>query len=179
MKGGQNNEPIGGGSGETPGEETGAPVSEEVLLRARAEEAEGRCRAQEERIAALEAELEAAREALEASERRRQIDLALSDSDTVDLEVARLLTEAAVSQMDEPDVALAVEELRARKPFLFRSAPGGAGRPGPGMRPAEEGSPAGGLEGLAEEARRSGDRGRCCVTCVSAGVCEASGFGRG
>lgn len=158
MKGGQNNEPIGGGSGETSGEEQSAPVSEELLLRARAEEAESRCRAQEERIAALEAELASTREALEASERRRQIDLALSDSDAVDVEVARLLTEAAVAQMDEPDVALAVEELRARKPFLFRGGAGGVGARGPGLRPLTETGGGGGLEGLAEEARQTGDR---------------------
>lgn len=52
-------------------------------------------------------------------ERRMRIDELLREADAIDLESARLLTEAAVQAMDEPDVETAVNELRARKPMLF------------------------------------------------------------
>ena len=156
MKGGQGHEPL-GGSGEV---DAGGPgLSEELLERARADDAEARCLEHETRIAELEQELSATREALDASERRRQIERVLGESHTVDLETARLMTEATVAQMDEPDVVIAIEELRRRKPFLFQGdAASGAGR-GIAMRPAPEqaGSDAA-LDGLADEARRSGDR---------------------
>lgn len=42
----------------------------------------------------------------------------------MDLEAARLLTEVAVGLMDDADVQTAVDELRRRKPFLFRHPPG-------------------------------------------------------
>lgn len=157
MKGGQANEPL-GGSGEA--DAGGGPgLSEELIEKARADEAEARCAVHESRIAELEAQLSAAREALDASERRRQIERALGESDTVDLETARLLTEAAVSQMDEPDVVIAVEELRRHKPFLFHAEAAPAASRGIAMRPAHEpGVADAALDGLAEEARQSGDR---------------------
>ena len=116
------------------------------------------------RISALEAQLEQAHEALDASERRRTIDLALIEADAVDVETARLLTEIAVLQMDEPDVLLAVSELRERKPFLFRRARasggpafGAMGELGAGAALGRGGA-AGGLEGAAEAALATGDR---------------------
>jgi hypothetical protein len=107
----------------------------------------------EVKVAELERQLATAREALDASERRRAIDLALVEADAVDLETARLLTEMAVAQMDEKDVALAVGDLRRRKPFLFRERPslslgaamGAAGEP---ASPAD----------TARDEARSGDR---------------------
>jgi len=154
MKAGQAGAPageseIGGGPG----------VSEELLLKARADEAEERCEAHESRIAELESELRAAREAIDASERRREIDRTLGDADTVDLETARLLTEAAVAQMDEPDVAMAVEELRRRKGFLFHVEEPAPTSRGVAMRPAPEApTEREELDGLAERARQTGDR---------------------
>ncbi len=157
MKGGQTNEPVGGDGGADAGE--GPVVSEELLLRARGDEAETRCAAYESRIAELEMQLSAAHEALDASERRRQIERALGESDTVDVETARLLTEAAVAQMDEPDVAIAVEELRRRKPFLFHAGAAPAAGRGIAMRPTGEAAiDSVELDGLAERARQSGDR---------------------
>jgi len=109
-----------------------------------------------QRIEALEDSLGRAREALDASERRREIDLALVESDALDLETARLLTEMAVTQMDEPDVKSAVAELRRDKPFLFRAARSvavptmGAGEHGAAGRDA--------LGDAAEAAMTSGDR---------------------
>jgi len=62
--------------------------------------------------------------------------------------------------MGEPDVALAVGELRERKPFLFsRPAPPPPARSGLAMRPASNGTGGGsGLGELADEARSTGDR---------------------
>lgn len=156
MKGGQGHEPLGGGEAESG---HGPGLSEALLEKSRADEAEARCAEHESRIAELERQLSAARDALDASERRRQIERALGESDTVDVETASLLTEAAVSQMEAPDVAIAIEELRRRKPFLFREAsPAATGR-GIAMRPAREtGGEEAALDGLAEQARQSGDR---------------------
>lgn len=127
----------------------------------------------EARVASLESKvnelvgtLAQTREALDAAERRHQIDLALVEADTVDLETARLLTEVAVSQMDDRDIALAVRDLRQRKPFLFKSATkadprGSSARTSRhlgamGVRgPATQQSP---LKAFATEAAATGDR---------------------
>ena len=80
-------------------------------------------------LSATQQELASTRQQLEVTERRQRIDGLLVDADAIDLEAARLLTEAAVQLMDEPDVKLAVDELRRRKPYLFRrrvSVAGGA-----------------------------------------------------
>ena len=53
-------------------------------------------------------------------ERQQKIDRLLAESEAIDLEAARLLTEAAVEEMEEPDVEAVVEDLRRHKPYLFR-----------------------------------------------------------
>jgi hypothetical protein len=73
------------------------------------------------RIDDLERTLTEARASLDAVERRHAIDLALLEADAADLESARLLTEVAVAAMPARDIKAAVADLRARKPFLFRS----------------------------------------------------------
>ncbi len=108
------------------------------------------------RVEALTLELAAAREALTGAERRREIDLALVESEAIDLETARLLTEAAVTAMEEPDVRLAVTDLRRRKPFLFRRER--AYRGAPAMRARTEDDGGAGLEEAAEAAMANGDR---------------------
>ena len=92
------------------------------------------------------------RKQLEAIERRQKIDQALIEADAVDLESARLLTEVAVGLMDEADVQSAVDELRRRKPFLFRrrEPAGGAMSPRP-----RHGAPA---AQAAEQAAATGNR---------------------
>ena len=72
---------------------------------------------------------------LDLAERRRGMDQLLIESEAIDLEAARLLTEAAVESMSDPDVALAIADLRRRKPYLFRraSAPGMGGSSGGAM----------------------------------------------
>lgn len=105
--------------------------------------------------AALAAELAEARETIRALERRQKIDAVLAQSDPIDLEVARLLTEAAVRVMDEPDVKLAIDDLRRQKPYLFRRREGGpAGMPARPPRAA----PADTADAAARRAVESGDR---------------------
>ncbi len=99
----------------------------------------------------VERALNEAKGELAASERRRDIQRRLLETDPVDLETAVVLTEAAVAAMPAPDVAAAVADLRKRKPFLFRderrpSAMGPAGHEPDRARAA------------ALEARAAGDR---------------------
>lgn len=129
----------------------------------RARQAEARVRELEQQLAEVEKQLKEAREMVDAVERRHQIDLALLESDALDLETARLLTEIAVDAMDEPDVQAAIAELRRGKPFLFRNgapaAPGGAW-PAPGAMGAAAGvnEGAGSLDSAAASALRTGNR---------------------
>jgi hypothetical protein len=140
----------------------GSPTAEIIRVlreqwrveRARAEAAEQAARALDAKVREVEASLAAAREALDSVERRHRIDLALLEEDAVDLETARLLTEAAVSRMPERDIAAILADLRRTKPFLFRGRPRAAGA---AMAPA--GAPSDPLEDLASDAARSGDRG--------------------
>ncbi len=100
----------------------------------------------------LEAEVERLREQLAASERRRRIDQLLVEGEAIDVEAARLLTESALAQMDEADVDAAVEELKRRKPYLFRrrrTASGAMAAHPRGEAPLDE---------SAAEAAASGDR---------------------
>lgn len=71
------------------------------------------------RLEQTESTLTQTREALDAAEKRREIDRQLVEADALDLETARLMTEAAINAMDDADVATAIADLRERKPFLF------------------------------------------------------------
>lgn len=144
------------------GGERRVPVGEAIRYRKRAQDAEARAEVLADRVSGLESTLARTREALDSVERRHAIDLALLEADAVDLETSRLLTELAVSEMDEPDIGAAVGELRARKPFLFRGSARDRGRPvGAAMsgRALQAGSDDEGLVDAAEAAARRGDRG--------------------
>ena len=107
-------------------------------------------------LAATRRELDEARETITKLERRQRIDALLADSEAIDTDVARLLTEMAVSTMDVPDVRLAVDDLRKQKPYLFRRAAAssqGAAPPARAM-PARESDDAS-AESLAHEHARS------------------------
>lgn len=148
-----------GGGGETGGQTHGVPVSEEVLWKARAQEAEEKVAHLEARVQELESSLEGANEMVRAVERRGQIDRELTAAKAVDLETARMLTEATIGEMDEPDVAMAVRELCQRKPFLFAGRRSGAGS-GSAMSPGpQRASGDDDLDAMARRARSSGDRG--------------------
>lgn len=135
-----------GGAAAIPdGEQTPAPVSEADEWRSRALSAEARA-------AELAEELAAARSAQEAAELGARIERELRGAEALDLETARMLTEAALAGADEPDVAGAVAELKRRKPFLFASERP-AGAMSGHVRPTDE------RQRLAEDARATGDRG--------------------
>lgn len=50
---------------------------------------------------------------------RIEIDTRLYSAGAIDMETARLLTEAFLGDMDSPDISVAVNTLRNLKPFLF------------------------------------------------------------
>lgn len=152
-------DPLGGGSGgDSPTVESpDVSVSEEVVWKARAEEAEALVEELEAQVAQLELALSEARASVSRVERLGEIDRELTAARAVDLETARLLTEAVVAEMDEPDVASAVRELRDRKPFLFGGRGQGTGG-GVSMSPAGGDVGGGSLGAMAQHARSSGDR---------------------
>lgn len=123
------------------------------LERERAEIAERQAVELRARISELEGALKEANDSLAAVERRHRIDLLLMQHEALDLEAARILTEAAVAAMDEPDVAVAVADLRRRTPSLFRRRAGPAGA---ALRPAAAERDS--LADLAAEAAQAGDR---------------------
>lgn len=102
------------------------PVSESRRYRKRAQAAEKAAADLKQELAGLEADLSQERQANEDLRRGRQIDDLWLEVGAVDLETTRLLTELAASAVDEPDLDEIVQDLRRRKPFLFRqSTPGG------------------------------------------------------
>ena len=109
----------------------------------------------EEELAELRERYDQSQQTITALERRQRIDALLAESDPIDLDAARLLTEVAVSAMDEPDLASAVDDLRRHKPYLFRARqeePSVAQSP---RLPEEHGDPA---HCAHEAAQQSGDR---------------------
>lgn len=107
-------------------------------------------------LAAARRELDEARETITKLERRQKIDALLAESEAIDTDVARLLTEVTVDGMDVPDVRLAVDDLRKHKPYLFRRAAAKAQSAAPAARamPARDGDDAS-PESLAHEQARS------------------------
>jgi len=105
------------------------------------------------KLAETEKLLAQAREAVDASERKRQIERELWQEGAVDVETAAMLTEAAVAGMEKADVRAAVGELKKRKPFLFRGSPARGAAAGMGGKVEGDG-----LAAAAAEARESGDR---------------------
>ncbi len=170
---GEGDPPPAGGGEQGQAVET-TPVTEDQRWRKRAVDAEAEAGRLSELLARAQQDIGAAREAIDACERRREIDQALWEAGAADLETARLLTEVAISRMDGPDVRAAVADLAQTKPFLFGRAGAGAWAGGAGgARPAgalaragasaasarlrdEPGAPD--LAALAEEAALSGDR---------------------
>jgi len=147
---------FGGGGAEATAAKDVA-ISEEVVWKARAQDAEEKVSELEARVLELEGEVASANESIKAVERRGEIDRELTAAKTIDLETARLLTEATIEEMDSPDVSIAVRELCDRKPFLF------AGRQrarSVGVSMGATGGTGGDdeLESMAMRAKSSGDR---------------------
>jgi TolA-binding protein len=138
------------------------PVTESIRYRRRAQQAEQQLQTMQAELAQTRTMLQETQQQLEATERRQRIDQLLVESEAVDLEAARLLTEAAVSMMEEPDVQQAVAELRSRKPYLFRRSSVGSGGSGSvksagsmSSRPRRQPDAS---DDLAQQAAISGDR---------------------
>lgn len=111
------------------------PVSESIRYRKRAQAAEQQVQSLQGELDQIRQSLNETQAQLATAERRQRIDQLLIESEAIDLEAARLLTEAAVAQMDEADVAEVVAELRDRKPYLFRSHQGRSTTGSMGSRP--------------------------------------------
>ncbi|MEM1353376.1 MAG: hypothetical protein AAGH88_00685 [Planctomycetota bacterium] len=117
----------------------------------------------DERVTALQRELTQLREqydqsqqTISALERRQRIDALLTQADTIDLDTARLLTEIAVGEMEEPDLTSAVGELRRSKPYLFHLK---SEHPGLGAHAPRQPEESGDVAGMAgQQAQQSGDR---------------------
>lgn len=139
---------------ESEGGEKLVPVSEAIRYRKRAQAAEQEAGQMREQLTALQSQLDEASKTIDSLERRQRIDALLAESEAIDLDAARLLTERAVMEMDEPDVAEAVEDLRRHKPYLFRKRRG-ATASAMSARVSDEGDDA---AQAAEQAIASGDR---------------------
>lgn len=147
-------------SDQTPAEDHGSrseklvPVTEAIRYRKRAQAAEQQLASLQSQLDELRVQLDASRETITSLERRQKIDAMLAESDAIDLETARLLTETAVAGMDEPDVEQAVADLRRHKPYLFRRRVG-SGSASMSPRLTDENA---GAEKAAERALGSGNR---------------------
>lgn len=140
---------------DSQGQDRLVPVTEAIRYRKRAQSAEQQLQDMQKQIAESQQRYEQAEQQLEALERRQRIDQLLMEADAIDLESARLLTEAAVQTMDEPDVIEAVDDLRRHKPFLFHASVDEPTGLALAPRIEAEGDP---LVQAAEQAQHSGDR---------------------
>ena len=131
------------------------PVAEAIRYRKRAQAAEQQLEALRAQLDQAHQRFEQAEQTIDSLERKQRIDALLTEADAIDIDAARLLTEAAVQGMDEPDVAEAVDDLRRHKPFLFH--PDASGAAGLALAPQIQGhdDP---LAQAAEQAQHSGDR---------------------
>ena len=131
------------------------PVSEAIRYRKRAQTAEQQLEQINDELRAMGAKLQEANRTVAHLERRQKVDALLMESDAIDLEAARLLTEQAVLTMDEPDIEMAVDDLRRHKPYLFRRRhdPDDSAM-APSLHPNGHDS----AEQAAEQAARTGDR---------------------
>ena len=131
------------------------PVDEARRYRKRAQAAERALAEVQRDLHDANQQLQEREKTITQIERRQQIDEVLRESDAIDLEATRLLTELTVAQMDEPDVEAAVAELKQRKPLLFRPAARTAGAMSPRV-PEHTESHA--LQSAAQEASATGAR---------------------
>ena len=131
------------------------PVTEAIRYRKRAQAAEQQLAGLQAQLDQTQQRFEQAEQTINSLERRQRIDALLTEADAIDIEAARLLTEAAVQMMDKPDVAEAVADLRRHKPYLFH--PDSSSADGLALAPQIEGldDP---LAQAAEQAQQSGDR---------------------
>lgn len=145
-----------GGDGGNTSQPANPPIGDEFQWRERALAAEAKVAQLQADLATLKSKLEKANSEAKAGEQRRRIEQELGASDTLDLEVTRLLTEIAIGDMADPDIAGVVADLKRRKPFLFKRAAAGGGFSAMSPQPSAPARTT--LTDLAAEARSSGDR---------------------
>ena len=92
------------------------PVSEAIRYRKCAQLAERQLEEARDEIERLQKELNLVRN-------NNRVEALLREADAIDMGAAKLLTEAALYAMDEPDVVQAVEDLKRHKPYLFKPNP--------------------------------------------------------
>lgn len=131
------------------------PVAQAMRYRKRAQLAEQELAQLKGSLEELRGELTQSQQALARLERKQRIESELAEEETLDVEAARLLTEAAVQQMREPDVRLAVEDLKRHKPWLFRQRQAAGARAMPARQQRMD-KPQ--VEQAAEQAASTGDR---------------------
>lgn len=138
-----------------PGDEPGAPPepADDAEWRQRAAAAEQQTLAMADRLAAVEAAAEDLRRMVGEGERARQIDRELLVAGVADLDTARTLVEAQIT--DGATVLEAVSRVRERKPLLF--APRGRSVRATTV-PAGDRANGGTIGDIAEAARETGDR---------------------
>ncbi len=105
------------------------PVAQAMRYRKRAQQAEQELAMVKSKLDEMQSQLSASKQTIDQLERRQRIEAELAEEEALDVEAARLLTEVAVQQMREPDVKLAVADLKRHKPWLFgqkRGATAGA-----------------------------------------------------
>jgi len=133
-----------------------ANVAEAIRYRKRAQAAERELAETRARLDEATREAEAAQQRLAQVERGAAIDRGLADAGVADLEAARLLVDAALSD-SEADVAAAIEAVQRDRPQLFRvvrSGPGPTAAMGPAVRTSPQGSRE--IERAASAARHTG-----------------------
>ncbi len=131
------------------------PVGEAIRYRKRAQTAEQQLEDLNEEVRVMRAKLNEADETIVGLERRQKVDSLLTEADAIDLETARLLTEQAVTQMDDPEIELVVSDLKRHKPFLFRHK---QSQGFSAMAPSIENHGHDPAEQAAEQATKTGDR---------------------
>lgn len=107
------------------------PVSEAKKYRKRAQAAEKILEDLQQELTEKNQHLQENQQLINDMEHRQLIDELLVDSQAIDLDATRLLTEIALTEMEEPDIEQAVADLRLRKPLLFRVAHSVAASLGP------------------------------------------------
>ena len=128
------------------------PVAEAIRYRKRAQTAEQQLDATRSELEQIESQLTESQQLIASLEKRQKIDALLAESDVIDLEAARLLTERVIEEMDEPDVKLAIDDLRRHKPYLFHRSQQARLMSAAVQTTGHE------LDHVAAEARASGDR---------------------
>ena len=133
------------------------PVSEAKKYRKRAQAAEKILEDLKQELTEKNKRLQENQQLINDMEHRQIIDELLVDSQAIDLDATRLLTEMALTEMEEPDIQQAVVDLRNRKPLLFRTAQTVAASLGPKGETYGQQQPRQ-LEKAATEAHYTGSR---------------------